>query len=177
MTTPPPTSSTPALTADQVRTVVAAASLAPSIHNTQPWRWAGVDGGLDLYVDPARQLPVADPAGRQMLVSCGAALLHVRLAIRRLGLVAEVALAPSGEEGITTGAVPAARVRVVGQRPPAAAETALDDAMERRHTDRRPFDGRPIPDDVVDALRVAAEAEGAWLATLADPDCGSTRPC
>jgi hypothetical protein len=170
MATSSTASPTPTLTADQLRLVVAAAALAPSIHNTQPWRWVAASGGLDLYADPTRQLLVADPAGRQMLVSCGAALLHARLAIRRLGLVPRVTLAPAGEDGVTTGGTPAASIRVAGDQAASPDERALADAMERRHTDRRPFEGRPIPDAVVDAMRAAAENEGAWLATLANPD-------
>lgn len=155
---------------DQAREVVVAASLAPSIHNTQPWRWVAVDGGLDLYADPERQLAVADPAGRQMLVSCGAAMLHARLAVRRLGLTPEVTISPLGDENTKTGRAPVGALRIVGATPATPHEDALVDAMGRRRTDRRPFDGRSVPGDIVDALRRAAETEGAWLATVASPD-------
>ncbi len=164
------TSTVRALSPDQARTVVAAASLAPSIHNTQPWRWVAVDGGLDLYADPTRQLAVADPAGRQLLVSCGAALLNARLAVRRLGLAPEVTIGPLGDGDLMTGRPPVAALRIVGAAPATKDEVALAEMMERRRTDRRPFDGRPVPTAVLDGLRRAAEAEGAWLVTVADPD-------
>ena len=72
-------------TADLAGYVVGEAVWAPSVHNTQPW-WYSLDpGGLRLYADPRRRLPVADPVGREMLISCGAALLTARLALRAVG--------------------------------------------------------------------------------------------
>ena len=57
------------------------AGLAPSIHNTQPWRWR-VDGStLDLRAERSRQLAITDPVGRMLAISCGAALHHVRVAL------------------------------------------------------------------------------------------------
>lgn len=164
------TAAAPMLTDEQIRDVVGEASLAPSIHNTQPWRWVTVDGGLDLYVDPARWLRVADPAGRQMLVSCGAALLHARLAIRRLGLVPRVRLCSAGDEGVLSGETPAASIRVVGSKPAGPEERDLAAAMTRRHTDRRPFSSTPVTRETTRLLRAAAELEGAWLVSLVDPD-------
>src|SRR6266496_2383450 len=63
------------LTAAEVAAyVVAAAVWAPSVHNTQPW-WFSADGQeLRLHADARRQLRVADPRGREMMISCGAAL-------------------------------------------------------------------------------------------------------
>ena len=58
---------------------------APSVFNTQPWRWR-IDGdALELRADRDRQLTVADPDGRLLLLSCGAALHHVRVALAAAG--------------------------------------------------------------------------------------------
>lgn len=159
-----------ALTEAQTRSVVLAASSAPSIHNTQPWLWVTADGDLDLYADPVRHLQVADPTGQQLLISCGAALLNARLAIHSLGLTAQVTLCPSGDDRVAAGDLPAAIIRIAGAQPLSAQDKTLVDAMPARHTDRRPFSSRPVPEAVLDALRLDAEREGAWLVALDTPD-------
>src|SRR5688572_19511848 len=70
------------------------AGYAPSIHNTQPWRWRVAGSALDLYAEHDRQLPVTDPMGRLLTLSCGAALHHVRLAIAAEGWHTEVRRLP-----------------------------------------------------------------------------------
>src|SRR5215472_12868041 len=74
--------------------VVAAAVWAPSVHNTQPWWFSASGAEISLYADAGRQLPVADPRGREMMISCGAALFTVRLALRSLGYVPEASVLP-----------------------------------------------------------------------------------
>src|SRR5262245_52319893 len=65
--------------------LIDAAVWAPSVHNTQPW-WFGVHGSIvTLHADTDRRLDVADRNGREMLISCGAALYTLRLAVRHLG--------------------------------------------------------------------------------------------
>ena len=61
--------------------LVAAAARAPSVHNTQPWRFRAGPDAVELWTDPRRKLR-ADPSGREMLISCGAALFGLRLVIR-----------------------------------------------------------------------------------------------
>src|SRR5262245_39729647 len=74
--------------------VVGAAVWAPSVHNTQPW-WFTADGPeISLHADAGRQLMVADPGGREMMISCGAALFTARLALRSLGYVPETSVLP-----------------------------------------------------------------------------------
>jgi hypothetical protein len=67
--------------------VVAAAVWAPSVHNTQPWWFSTHGQEISLYADATRQLLVADPGGREMMISCGAALFTARLALRSLGYI------------------------------------------------------------------------------------------
>src|SRR5690242_14591323 len=55
------------------------AVLAPSVHNTQPWRLHADEHTLDLFIDPERQLRVLDPRGRQMMISAGCALMNIRV--------------------------------------------------------------------------------------------------
>src|SRR2546430_2406291 len=78
------------LAADEVVSyVVTAAVWAPSVHNSQPWRFGACGQEISLHADAGRQLMVADPHGREMMISCGAALFNARLALRSLGYVPE----------------------------------------------------------------------------------------
>src|ERR1700751_443693 len=82
-------------TAEEIaRYVVAQAVWAPSVHNTQPWRFTADGRQISLYADVDRGLPVADPDGREMMISCGSAFFIVRLALRSLGYIPEMRLLP-----------------------------------------------------------------------------------
>jgi hypothetical protein len=70
--------------AGQAHYLIATAARAPSVQNTQPWRFRVGEYAIELYADPGRKLQV-DPVGREMLISCGAALYGLRLAVRSLG--------------------------------------------------------------------------------------------
>ena len=132
---------------------------APSILNTQPWRWRVRGDELELFADSSRQLTSIDPTGRLLTLSCGAALHHARVALTATGYDASVERFPNPDDEDLL-----ARIRIVGQHEPP--ERALDDleAMRRRHTDRRPFAATvPVPAPAVAALSRAADDEDAWL--------------
>jgi nitroreductase len=128
---------------------------APSIHNTQPWRWLHRDGVLELYADRTRQLPALDPDGRSVLLSCGAALELARLGFAGAGWRTEVDRLPD-----PTRPDLLARIRPVGRSAVDPATVQRAEAAERRHTDRRPF--RPEP--------VSAAAVAALLGVAVDAD-------
>src|ERR1700761_2177267 len=67
---------------EQIREIVNVASLAPSVYNTQPWRFRTDGYVIDLFADRHRQLHYLDEPGRLLGMSCGAAVHHARLAIR-----------------------------------------------------------------------------------------------
>ncbi len=141
------------------------ARLAPSVHNTQPWRFR-VDGDtLTLSRDPARQLEVLDPTGRQQVISCGTALHLARLALRLQGFDAGVVPLPqTGDPDVLATLVPVPGHRVVD------ADVALAAAARRRHTQRGPFEDRALPPDVVAEIRAAAAEQGAWVRVVSEPD-------
>ena len=153
---------TPHLTAS-LRHVIEAATLAPSVHNTQPWRFVLRADGFDLLADPGRRLPVLDPTGRLLHLSCGAALVTARTAARALGLAADVALLPDPEWPDLL-----ARLTVSAGAVPDDAELALALAVLHRHTVRGPFDDRPVPEQLLRSLARVAEQEGAALHVVRD---------
>src|SRR5690349_21257002 len=81
--------------AERLRFFLQWAVLAPSRHNTQPWLFEIAGDELRVYADRARMLPVADPGGRQLLMSCGAAIANLRLAAAHFGHASSVELLPT----------------------------------------------------------------------------------
>jgi hypothetical protein len=136
---------------ETVEAAVTVAVRAPSIHNTQPWRWQLGPRGLALLADRSRQLTVADPDGHSLLVSCGAALHLTELALRASGLAVDTVLFPDPADADLL-----ALIRPVGTAESDDRTTAEVDAALRRRSDRRPFDPAEIPNDVIEALQAAA---------------------
>jgi nitroreductase len=135
---------------------------APSVFNTQPWRWRVGGAELELYGDHGRQLEV-DPAGRMLTISCGAALHHARVALAASGHTATVDRLPDPDRPDLF-----ARIRVTGAHEPDIADLALCEAIGRRQTDRRGFADSRVPDVVVARLRATAEEQGAGLYVVRD---------
>lgn len=148
----------PTLTDDEVAVLGEAARWAPSIHNSQPWRLCRLDNGIAILEDLSRTLPVIDPTGRDRLVSCGAAVLNARVAMRALGYVVEVALLP---DPATPGLI--GTVRALGRRPPTDEDFVLHRMIPERHTHRRVYRSHVVAEDDLLDLRQAAVAEGARL--------------
>jgi len=143
---------------DLARRVVELATRAPSVHNTQPWRFVAAGDRLDLHADRDRQLTVLDPTGRQLVLSCGAALGFARVAVRALGLGCRVELLP--HDGDLDHL---ARLLVGAPRSAPPDDVALARAIGRRRTVRDRFDHRRLPAAARDRLDRDAAADGAWL--------------
>lgn len=158
------TSTTSRLTTSDVRWLVAQASRAPSIHNTQPWqfRWTGSE--FELRGDTSRGLTATDPTGRELVVSCGAALFNLRLALRKLGHRGVVTNLPDRSDPRLL-----AVVRVEPDQPADAETRRLYAAMTRRHTHRGDFEDRPLAAELAVRLQQAAEQEGCELIYVHDP--------
>jgi hypothetical protein len=151
--------------ADQAAYLVRMAARAPSLHNTQPWRFRVDERAVELYADRRRQLP-EDQDGRELVISCGAALYGLRLAVRSLGYQPEVDLDPGPAAGPASGRRPLARVRLGAAAPATPEERRLLAAVPHRHTHRGPFEPGPLPAGLLPRLKRDARAEGATLTVV-----------
>jgi nitroreductase len=147
-----------------IRALADAAALAgraPSVHNTQPWRWTVLANRLELTLDGDRQLAVADREGRLAVLSCGAALHHARVALAADGWACTVDRLPAPAwPDLLAVLTPTARTS------PDADARRLVQAMWVRRTDRRPLSDESLAPVVLAAVAEAVRAEGAHLHVL-----------
>ena len=156
----------PTLTAQQrliaLRRAAVRATLAPSVHNTQPWHFELSSSGLDLFADNFRQLQVLDPLGRQLTISCGCALMNARASVASQGYTAHVDRLPDDTRSHWLAHLDVTPT-VHGQIDPLL---ALDRFVELRQTNRRRFSDDEVPAEVISSLLDAADAEGALLVAI-----------
>lgn len=131
---------------------------APSVFNTQPWRWRLGGETLELRADRGRALNATDPQGRLLLLSCGAALHHVRVALAAAGWAAHVVRLPDSADPDLL-----ARVTVTGTTDVDPRAERLAAAIPLRRTDRRAYGEHEVSEETLTGLRRAVEAEGACL--------------
>jgi nitroreductase len=148
---------------DTVLAAITLANHAPSVHNTQPWRWQIGDTSLHLIADRTRSVPATDPDGRDLLLSCGAALHHLRVALAALGWHAVVHHLPHPHDPDHLAAVET--------RPhlPTQDDLTLSRAILRRRTDRRRYTSWEVPAQHLDLLVRRAGHAGALLVPVTDP--------
>ncbi|MFI9816331.1 Acg family FMN-binding oxidoreductase [Saccharothrix variisporea] len=146
------------LAREDVRDLLHTASLAPSVHNTQPWRFRLAGDRIELHPDLDRRLPATDPDDRELRLACGAALFNLRLALRAHGIRPLVTLLPGSE---APGAL--ATVRRGGALPLDEDTRQLVAAVPVRRSNRKPFRDVPVPVEHRQALVRAAERERSWL--------------
>ena len=147
------------------------AMLAPSSHNSQPWIFRVKGATLDVFADRSRGQPVVDPEDRELTIACGAALYIVRITLAHFGNDSGIKLLPDPRDPDLL-----ARVTLVGAVEAPALIHRLYDAVHRRRTNRRPFTGEEIPEQVLANPRFEGEdsccpADFGWRS---DPDgrCG-----
>jgi hypothetical protein len=136
---PPPVGETVSF---RMRFALNAAVLAPSIHNTQPWRFRIYDGSaphVDLLMDAGRGLASLDPDHRQLVISCGAALAAYQLGLRGCGLAA--AIEPFPADG---GPAAVARIHLTERPGPDLQARELWSALRERRSYRGPMTDAPI---------------------------------
>lgn len=143
---------------DLLRRAAVRATLAPSVHNTQPWRFVLSPDALEIHADWNRQLQILDPTRRQLLISCGCAVFNAR-----------VSLAAAGFEAIVERMPDAARPQIVA-RLTVGDHSAdgdpigrLDAVINLRQTNRRRYAEEEVPAEVIDELIQIVSAEGAQL--------------
>jgi hypothetical protein len=144
-----------------LRTVIECAELAPSVHNTQPWTCHVAGDTLEIRADRDRSLAVLDPRGRELTVSCGAAIEFGYTAIRGLGWECEAHLLPDQYDADLL-----AVLAIGAPRPTEAGERDLFEAIPRRYTDRGSYEPVLLPTDLFDALSRGVDHRGAWLRVL-----------
>ena len=148
---------------EQLWVAVSYAVLAPSTHNVQPWRFSIAEKDVDVLADLSRGLPVVDPHGRELVMSCGAALFHLRVALRYFGYSPEVELLPEASRPDWL-----ARVHM-GARAEIDGDTVLlFQAIPQRRTYRERFHEEAVPAALLSELEADAQAEGAWLRVVED---------
>jgi hypothetical protein len=135
---------------------------APSSHNSQPWRFEVASSGrLRVYADRARALPVVDPDGRELVMSCGAVVAHLRVALRHAGHAGEFALLPdAGRPDLL------ATIGFGAPHTPTADDDRLFEAIRERGTHRAPFETRGVPARTLARLGREAERFGVTLTVL-----------
>lgn len=142
------------------------AGRAPSVHNTQPWRWQVGDAAVHLYADNARWLPATDPDGRDLLLSCGAWLHHLRMALAASDIGTTVDRLPDPDEPDLLAVVALRPGADRSDRTLAAEQVA---AINVRHSDRRRFGEWPVPDAFLAQLVDCAAEQGAVLRAVTEP--------
>jgi hypothetical protein len=142
------------------------ATFAPSVHNTQPWRFELRPNKLSVIADPTRQLQVLDPTGRQLMISCGCALFNVRTALAASGVGVEIQRRPDPAQSSLLADVIASDIRDGSVDPIAA----LDNVIELRRTNRRQFVDEEVPSDLITSLERAAQSEDSVLFVVRSED-------
>lgn len=151
------------------------AILAPSGHNTQPWLFKIVGNNnnvIEVYADRSRALPLVDPDDRELIIGCGAALYHLRLAANHFGIADEVQLLQDNNNNPDL----LARISLKDDdnkgtiKKQAEYDAPLFEAIAKRRSNRSSFENRRLPDDLLTSLKDSASANSAWLDVVDDND-------
>ncbi|OBI40293.1 NAD(P)H nitroreductase [Mycobacterium kyorinense] len=143
--------------AETIRTALTLATQAPSVHNTQPWRWRVGDHSIHLYANHDLQLRSTDPDGRDLMISCGLSLHHCVIAFAALGWLARVHRFPNPDY------IDHLAVIELAPYPSTDANIELAAAIPRRRTDRRNYSSRPVSVEDVALMGARAARAGVML--------------
>jgi hypothetical protein len=133
---------------DAHRQVLTEALRAPSAHNAQPWRISVLPGGpYELHYNHLDYLPY-DPDDRDAYLAIGAFLETLELAAQRHGLRAS--FTPRFQRRDSDLLVGQIKLRAASPGEPT--DPLAGPAADRR-TNRYPYDGTPLPEELRAALR------------------------
>jgi hypothetical protein len=150
---------------DQIRFLLRFAILAPSSHNTEPWKFRVQDNRVDVLLDLSRWLNVADDDQRELHISVGCALENLLIAAEHFGIGYECELLPN-PNALSLAATVTFREhgQSVAFRP-----SVLFDMIPVRHTNHQRYEDRAIPDDVLQQLQSTCIEDGIKLHLTCDP--------
>lgn len=137
------------------------AVLAPSSHNTQPWKFKIENDTIYLSADRTRLLPIADPEGRELIISCGTALFNLRIALHHFGYAGKIVAFPDPNLPNLL-----ACIQLGNSIQESGDEHLLFNAIQRRHTNRGNYEDWDIPESLLDWLKADASTEGIWMYTV-----------
>lgn len=137
------------------------ALLAPSSHNSQPWFFTAHHGELFVFADRARALPVVDPEDRELVISCGALVGQLGVALAHFGLAHEIRLLPDRKRPDLM-----AHVSLANTPRHAPSDDGLFAAILERRTVRRSFENRPVPREVVLAFETEPRADSLLVRNI-----------
>ncbi|MCG7592623.1 NAD(P)H nitroreductase [Mycobacterium sp. PSTR-4-N] len=149
---------------DVLSDAVALACRAPSLHNSQPWRFISTGDVVSLFLDPDSAPRHTDTSGRELIISCGAVLDHFRVAMAAVGYQATTDRFPNPNNPNHLCDI---EFRPAGFVAEAYRQRA--EAIRRRHTDRLPFAAPPHWDafaEFLEQLPVAHDWPGVSMAVL-----------
>jgi nitroreductase len=142
---------------ETIRSALSLAVRAPSVHNTQPWQWRVGDHSLRLRANRDLQLTHTDPDARDLMLSCGATLNHCHLAFAALGWQSRIHRFPNAADRNLLAVMELHRYRTT------EVDIALAAAIPRRRTDRRHYNGWPVPRGDIWLMGARAARAGVML--------------
>jgi len=151
---------------EQLRFLLHYAVLAPSTHNTQPWKFDLTPEGIEVYADYSRRMPVVDPGNRELLMSVGAAVFNLRVAASHFNMPFRVDYNLSGASEL-----PLATISLASPESKNPASSGLGICLANiplRHTNRSPFLVSRIPSSVIAKLKSAADGAQTEIVVTVD---------
>lgn len=153
--------------AEQFTHILRYAILAPSSHNTQPWKFRLFENGIALFADYTRRLPVADPNNRELLMGVGAAIANLRIAALHFGFEVHVDYNFSGDSELPLAFVTLSKT--VPRKEEERSVTNLFRAIVKRHTNRHPFLRARVPDTLLSHLAELGNGTDVSMFISTDP--------